>query len=107
MSKLKLAEEKTQQQVQHLTEELSLALAVKLDAMRQAKVSTSEELAETMYPLLQAMTSLALENQVLMKEMRSMMREELSKMRAEMGELHTLMTELKSLSLAPRSGQVD
>ena len=65
--------------------------------MRQAKVSTSEELAEVMYPLLQAMTSLALENQVLLKEMRLLMSNEMKQTRDEMAEMRTLMRDLKCL----------
>ncbi len=97
MSKLKMAEEMARQEVQLRTEEMSLALSVKLDAMRRAKVSTSEELAEAMYPLLQGMTSLALENQVLLKEMRVLMRNEVQEMRAEMSELRAMLTEFKTV----------
>ncbi|WP_239482126.1 hypothetical protein [Zestomonas insulae] len=105
MSKLKTAEAMTRQEVESRTEEMALALATKLDTMRQAKVSTSEELAEVMYPLLQAMTSLALENQVLLKEMRLLMRNEIQQARTEMEEMRALMTDLKSLLMTAKTDQ--
>lgn len=97
MSKLRQAEQITQQVLDRRTEEMALRLSVTLDAMRQAKVTTSEELAEAMFPLLQAMTTLAVENQVLLEEMRALMREELQQSRRERNELRSLMGELKAL----------
>ncbi|MCY1543385.1 hypothetical protein D3C76_1060890 [compost metagenome] len=103
MNKLQMAEALTQQELQNRTEEMTLALTMQLDVMRQAKVSTSEELAEAMFPLLQAMTSLAMENQILLKEMRLLMRSEIQQTREEMAEMRELMTDLRALLMASKS----
>lgn len=95
MSKLKQAEQVAQQTLESRTETLSLVLATKLDKMRQDKVATSEELAAAMFPVLQAMTTLAVENQVLLNDMRSLVSKEARELRQEMGELRALLLSLK------------
>ncbi len=95
MSKLKQAEQIAQQTLESRTETLSLVLAIKLDKMRQDKVATSEELAAAMFPVLQAMTTLAVENQALLNDMRSLMNNEIKLIRAEMRELRATMTNLQ------------
>ncbi|MCY1297172.1 hypothetical protein D9M70_466020 [compost metagenome] len=101
MSKLEQAEQITQQVLDRRTEEMALKLSVTLDAMRRAKVTTSDELAEAMFPLLQAMTTLALENQVLLSEMRTLLGGEVKQLRTELSELRALLQAKAELPANP------